>query len=1262
MPRVSAFKGNFTPNARPFVTLAPDAFVAIQGETTVIGCGECRREININQYLTSLSTEASVDSPPGSATINLSIPDTDFNNFYVNDQFLIVPMMEIEIYAKGYYVVGGFPQYYRIFWGLVSTVTKSWSNGTTSISISCRDILRWWELTQTNINAAWMNPFGSSTGAMAFWGNQFAGANPTTVIITLARDAMGDFSHQTGSFQQFLPEQGAEGGVIASYARDIMAYWQLKFSNIWNNLVIYGTSGQAYTFSAPSSQVSPLEVSKKIFEEEAQILHFNKATEQFKIQPSEIAVAKYDIDKAPDFKLFEAEQRSKLSIATDARDQACYEFYCDTTGDIVFKPPFYNLNVIPNKPVSWINDFEIIDDSVTDSEAEVFTHISSSGNAFGGLMDAGLSDEITTQRTGAIDYHLLRRYGWRRLDYQVEWAANAKKLYFHLLDYLDRINAKRQNGSITIPMRPELRMGFPVWIPKYDSFFYVQAISHNFSIGGQATTNVSLTAKRSKFVAPKNIGKITRNKDRTETIQDKQFDKQGKVIKTTPRQIKVNSYKIEFPDSAGKSSGAINDPDPQKSKFSEGAVIRDPNTGKILGFPNVVMTFRSALNGEKLANISLEAGKSTAMDPKRQATKSPEGSNFNYNRDIKGTLSEVQFADKQTIINRLRSHRYEAAMSNIGAYDYAWDEKGDFKEITIVPTDSINWGPGTKDPDDDQGAITIDNAKERQKAIEKDTKEVEKRFSVAQIIFNEANKILKAAQTKVRNDQSVEASQALILAQNASQESSNDLDSIKKELASTKEGLGKIKKLPKLSIMVRPVSDEFGFEVIGHNRYGRGAFIDLGKIQVKSSDTGKIANQLGIQFAQTGGFLSSSIGVTAGVQGPGLQSLSETYDRMAPEDYQTGASFSGMIPGDKDTAAEINITSQETYAQNIRQSKGKQVFVEADATRRALTLAELSPTLTFGALSDSIVECKCMLGKTNWLSILPKKTLERIIRGSNPEVTGKASSINKTEGDAAAAADILENSNVKSGINIDSGLDSNEFNTEFSFQDPGGFFRILNDYLINDVIVPNYEINARREKRDIQGEREVFAPPKDTTNNILPDPGNSLFSRAALGDPDAIKTLQNNVNFNFGLTEKGLKEFKSGIETSKAKLSESLANLTEGNTKSIFSATTSSPSKQALKDAQDQLSGANNQLNRANKLLAANPNSARARNAVNEARNNVSSVQTQVNILQNSVNTGVSPPQFQPTSNPPMIGDILNSTKFSAASGDVFIPPSAGQE
>src|SRR5271157_2866940 len=98
MPRKSAFAGTWSQNARPYVVLAPDAYVSFMGQTSVIGCGQCVRRVNFNKYITGINTDGNIESPPGSANINMAIPDTEKEPFYVDGQFLIAPMMEVEIF------------------------------------------------------------------------------------------------------------------------------------------------------------------------------------------------------------------------------------------------------------------------------------------------------------------------------------------------------------------------------------------------------------------------------------------------------------------------------------------------------------------------------------------------------------------------------------------------------------------------------------------------------------------------------------------------------------------------------------------------------------------------------------------------------------------------------------------------------------------------------------------------------------------------------------------------------------------------------------------------------------------------------------------------------------------------------------------------------------------------------------------------------------------------------------------------------------
>lgn len=1072
MPRRSGYRGTWEPNRRPYVTLTPDCYVAIQGETSVIGCGECKRKVDVNRYLTSVATEASVDSPPGSATINLSIPDNHINDFYANDQFIIIPMMEIEVYAKGYYTIGGFPQYYKIFWGLVNTVSQNWSGGVTSITLNCKDILRWWELTSVIINPAFLD-IGKSGSGYNLFQNKFSGTNPYAVILSLAREAMGDFSITQGSFTSFRPEDGPERGIITSYARNVMLYWQLKFGKIWNNLVLYGSSGTAYSFAGSGGNVSPLKIYNKIFDRESKLLDRNEETEKFRIQPSEIAAFKRDFSKAGDVDFFQNESQTKLQLALTARDQAgAYEFYCDTTGDIVFKPPFYNLNTMPNKPVSWIQDFEIIDESISESEQDVFTHVTSSGNAFGGVNDYGLSDEITTPRTGVIDWHLVRRYGWRRLNLQLEWAGNPRKLFYHCLDHMDKINAKRVRGSMTIPMRPELRMGFPVWIPKHDSFFYVTGIAHNFSPGGQATTQITLSAKRSKFIAPKNIGRIERNlrpqpseedllvkKSRFLTQRQREEARKAAVkAKLDAYKGKVDRsshhYKIEFPSSVGGTSGLQKpqgDPkaldksstnvDGQKAKqsveeegarFDSPAILRNIKTGKILGFPNVVMVYRTSVNREVIAQFLSQSGDSKGSRGRKAKQKQPTST---YDLTIRSAMKLIEQGKRSDIIDRLRLQRYETGMTNAGAYDYAHDVSGDFKELSVVPTDFISWKP-----QDGQNSGTDSKAAKRELAQSYRNQILEKEDELAKRRVELRDKLKEVEAAKKKQEQKQKAGEeqssveqikdnaAIQIKQDEADSIKSLIDDLQTELNTLRAKLGLTRRLQALNILIRPVSDEYGFEVIGHYRYGRGAFVERGQIQTVDSNKQTI-NQLDIQFSPVGGLLTE--GLQLKTLGPESHTFAESYERMMPNDFVTGASFKGDNYGADFPLEGVQAVTEATYYKSISDTRNTRteqpIFVESDALRRAETLAELKPTLntlqvgTGATARDVFTNCSCGMARTSWISVLPADLIRKAMQIIPPSPQQDATSDRRQspaveDGTPPTAEDLFRNYMVRVAV------------------------------------------------------------------------------------------------------------------------------------------------------------------------------------------------------------------------------------------------------
>jgi hypothetical protein len=1103
-------------------------------------------------------------------------------------------MMEIEFFAKGYFTVGGFPQYYRIFWGIVSSISKTWSNGVTTVNISCRDILRWWELTNVILQPGFLEG-NKSAGRWNLFQNRFSGVNPYAIIITLAREAMGDFSLTTGSFLSYRPEQGAQQDVIAPYAKDIMAYWQLKFGNIWNNLVLYGTSGIAYTFAGLPGNTSSSLISRKIFEQEESSLDTNPETAAFKIQPHEIAAFKVDVSRAGDVEFFQNEIQSKLSVAMTAAAQAgAYEFYCDTTGDIIFKPPFFNLNVIPNKPVSWIQDFEIMDENLSDTEQEVVTHVTASGNAFGGVTDWGLNDDITTPHTGVMDWHLLKRYGWRRLDVQLEWAGNMRKVFYHLLDHMDKINAKRQNGTLTIPLRPELRMGFPIWFPKYDCFYYVQGISHAYAPGGTASTTLTLIGKRSKFIAPKNIGAITKSGSRTIT------DKARKGNQTRTRV--VDSYKIEFPSSLGDTTGVTDAARQGQTKETGGpAILRDAKTGKLLGFPNVVMCYRTTLSGAKLGEILRNKSSKKQHKPKKQDKKSARGSSYSYSAVIGAVFQELQGAARASTIDRLRSHRYEAGMTNAGAYDYAHDEGGVFKEFSIVPSDHILWGTGTDDPDkgtegggETQGTQSAESKKKAEEAIAKIVERLEEEKKPLKKARDDAKKEAAQASRDLQkykrdtykggkfppNNELTEADKARKQikadADTKLVDAEAELKAKEAEITQAKLNQGSIKRLPAINTMVRPVSDEFGFETIGHYRYGRGVYIDRGQMQIPDPATvgsnPSVANKLNIQFAAHGGLLTDNpkqrnIGLES-------QNFAEAFESMQPDDYVTGASFKGANYTSDATVSgtgpdgKINPTGQRTYTDAINNSvtkAGKAVFVEADALRRSVTLAELKPTLDGFPKDVAFEKCSCSLNRTDWLSVLPQSFIREVLSAGSVNIAPQTEA-EKAEQEAriaqeaaidaavvAASDSDLEGTGIAEIAEIeaegaaevaaDAVAYAEEAAAEEADQDPssviqihgdfvngpGGFFSVLHDYLV-DRFSRDYEgDNMHRERYAIGGGRDVLRPHSENLQNppdLFGSPGGSLFDRAALGDVEALEALKGDVNFNFDGTQEAWDDWR----------------------------------------------------------------------------------------------------------------------------------------
>lgn len=683
----SPYQGTYQSGVRPTVVTAPDTVVYLNGEQAIVGCPSCSRSFDFNKYITSVQTDLGIDRAPGSASFNLSIPRHAIDDFYFDGNPIITSMMEVEIYSKGYYLVEGIPQYYPIFWGIVTEVGDSYSGGEHSVSISCADILKWWDICKVNVNAAFTAP--NPQEGKTIKGNVFAQVNPYDIMFTLANQAFGDIIVATGTLNNVIREKNTEAQTVAS--DDIMRYWSKRFARIRSSLLLYGTQGVAVrgdtlfdTYSRAKGDKGAV-VSTIIRDANGGVdggqVVFDAASDQ-------VAAYRFVTANAGNMDIWQSEYQTKLEIANTCKEALGFEFYMDVTGDIVFKPPFYNLDVLSNKPVSWIQDIDIIDWDFSESESSVVTQVVLKGS-YGGTQDLGI-DGPATPGTFVTDYRLLRRYGWRSQDHTSEFLSSPQAMYYYGLDLLDRINSARNQATVTIPMRAELRLGFPIYIAPKDQIWYTTGISHNIAFGGRATTQLTLTAKRSKFIAPKGIGNIKLTS--FNNVPDESKEGEKRTFRYSSRQLATGGiFKLEAgsaatlpPDEASYAAAAgVDNPfDP--------LILRHPKTGRIVGYPNVVMVYTRPYTP---ADISNQAGQKPASVPDPNLSVSDQQKRVErQTQTLPLQQDRLVTGARDQLIDKLGTNRYQYGLNSSGVYVYAHDTSaggGVISELLLLPTKNV---------------------------------------------------------------------------------------------------------------------------------------------------------------------------------------------------------------------------------------------------------------------------------------------------------------------------------------------------------------------------------------------------------------------------------------------------------------------------------------------------------------------------------------------------------------------------------------------
>lgn len=556
------YAGTWVANRRNVVQWTPDFQVYVNGDTGLPGCPTCRHVIDLQEFINSISVDFGVEPGASNCSIGMSIPRHYGDSIFRDGNTLLRPGLEVHVYFRGYFPMKGMstpnsrpvagidlrdiPQYpyYPVFHGVVTSVTHEYSSGFFTANMTCNGMLHFWEHMKLS-GAGGGSYFGArpaNSGIQTtLTGHPMTGKTPYGIIYSLYRDTAG-----AADGVGFALQSRTNLNAVNSTTRDplyalTLRYWEQRFRGKIYGLRMHGASGQMFTSSQQAylslygrsstsfagfrgtGSVSPSggfpnddiyaqdpvhllglnartadgRISRQA--DTALLAAENEGRNSHSLDVSALQAFPTDIGSYGQVNLWESTYESKMDIATAVTNVCGYEFYQDADGDLVFKPPMYNLDTSSSR-VYRIEPEDIVSINFSENEPAA-TYCLVKGGAHQNMR--GVVDESEWGcRSQYIDYKLVAQFGWIETSVESTYYTNARSAFYFAINHLDRINAGTNGATVTIPMRPEIRPGYPVYIPHIDCFYYVTQVAHAFNLGSECTTTLTLTARRRKFLAP----------------------------------------------------------------------------------------------------------------------------------------------------------------------------------------------------------------------------------------------------------------------------------------------------------------------------------------------------------------------------------------------------------------------------------------------------------------------------------------------------------------------------------------------------------------------------------------------------------------------------------------------------------------------------------------------------------------------------------------------------------------------------------------
>jgi hypothetical protein len=529
-----------TAQEREIVKTAPDVVVFIDGLPYIPNFfisdprspKSNKTLVNFNDHIISFSATYDTDSMVPNCSIGLSVPNFQKYLYQMpGGNNLFQSMSQIQVYAKSYFIAANADTVYRrVFKGVISYIGYVDNGKTLDITLQCQGILYLLEKMQVNIHPS-ANTAHKTAENQTIFQSRYSSGDCFEIIAMAFLDGLRSDMFQISSLKS--APMAAASPFYDAINRGYMAKWQAILWNMVKDVHVYGPFKDSLGDTTPMTK-------DPIWGDPAKMTSAGAATKRSGLTETQ-KTTQYNqyysnITKYLPFKnitsldLTNNVITNRLDVIREVVRKIDFEAYQDVDGKVIVKPPLYNLDVVNLGPTS--NMTTTLDDSSHNSLTNPATAIHENNNPFviylseilteqenedqsairrtrttvvgNAMRDLGNNYRDDTKAVGEfIDVSKLAKFGLREEPtYQVAWlsAWDQYALFAHAAAETARANRGYRTYTFTIPMRPELKLGFPVFIPHRDMYAYIKTISLNYQVGGTATMTVSCDTIRRRIL------------------------------------------------------------------------------------------------------------------------------------------------------------------------------------------------------------------------------------------------------------------------------------------------------------------------------------------------------------------------------------------------------------------------------------------------------------------------------------------------------------------------------------------------------------------------------------------------------------------------------------------------------------------------------------------------------------------------------------------------------------------------------------------